>query len=162
MCGLLQPIAVILCPGWEKAQTVIDLLEESQTFQVLHPMVILLGLGKDEAKTVKIKNDCKNIIHRIRTVRFDRQEYYYIPLLLCFVCVSPGQVVVTTPFSLVRLLRLHCFLFLRLCHLALDEVDLLFSRAPDEVRDTDCSSTVVIRQKERTGDTHGKGAQTGK
>ncbi|XP_038872845.1 putative ATP-dependent RNA helicase TDRD12 [Salvelinus namaycush] len=95
------PIAVILCPGWEKAQTVIDLLEESQTIQVLHPMVILLGLGKDEAKTVKIQNNC--------------------------------QVVVTTPFSLVRLLRLHCFLFLRLCHLALDEVDLLFSRAPDEM-----------------------------
>uniref|UniRef100_A0A4W5N9Z9 RNA helicase n=1 Tax=Hucho hucho TaxID=62062 RepID=A0A4W5N9Z9_9TELE len=95
------PIAVILCPGWEKAQTVIDLLEESQTVQVLHPMVILLGLGKDEAKTVKIQNNC--------------------------------QVVVTTPFSLVRLLRLHCFLFLRLCHLALDEVDLLFSRAPDEM-----------------------------
>uniref|UniRef100_A0A674AVB2 RNA helicase n=1 Tax=Salmo trutta TaxID=8032 RepID=A0A674AVB2_SALTR len=95
------PIAVILCPGWEKAQTVIDLLEESQTVQVLHPMVILLGLGKDEAKTVKIQNNC--------------------------------QVVVTTPFSLVRLLRLHCFLFLRLCHLVLDEVDLLFSRAPDEM-----------------------------
>uniref|UniRef100_A0A8C7VEY2 RNA helicase n=1 Tax=Oncorhynchus mykiss TaxID=8022 RepID=A0A8C7VEY2_ONCMY len=104
------PIAVILCPGWEKAQTVIDLLEESQTFQVLHPMVILLGLGKDEAKTVKIKNDC--------------------------------QVVVTTPFSLVRLLRLHCFLFLRLCHLALDEVDLLFSRAPDEM-------TIILQHFQR-------------
>ncbi|CDQ65338.1 unnamed protein product [Oncorhynchus mykiss] len=104
------PIAVILCPGWEKAQTVIDLLEESQTFQVLHPMVILLGLGKDEAKTVKIKNDC--------------------------------QVVVTTPFSLVRLLRFHCFLFLRLCHLALDEVDLLFSRAPDEM-------TIILQHFQR-------------
>ncbi|XP_041693840.1 putative ATP-dependent RNA helicase TDRD12 isoform X2 [Coregonus clupeaformis] len=95
------PIAVILCPGWEKAQTVIDLLEESQTAQVLNPMVILVGLGKDEAKTVKIHNNC--------------------------------QVVVTTPFSLVRLLCLHCFQFLRLCHLVLDEVDLLFSRAPDEM-----------------------------
>uniref|UniRef100_A0A8C8IWU4 RNA helicase n=1 Tax=Oncorhynchus tshawytscha TaxID=74940 RepID=A0A8C8IWU4_ONCTS len=104
------PIAVILCPGWEKAQTVIDLLEESQTFQVLHPMVILLGLGKDEAKTVKIQNNC--------------------------------QVVVTTPFSLVRLLRLHCFLFLRLCHLALDEVDLLFSRAPDEM-------TIILQHFQR-------------
>ncbi|CAB1322821.1 unnamed protein product [Coregonus sp. 'balchen'] len=84
------PIAVILCPGWEKAQTVIDLLEESQTAQVLNPMVILVGLGKDEAKTVKIHNNC--------------------------------QVVVTTPFSLVRLLCLHCFQFLRLCHLVLDEM----------------------------------------
>ena len=40
---------------------------------------------------------------------------------------------VTTPFSLARLLPVHCFLFLRLCHLVLDEADQLFSRAPDQV-----------------------------
>lgn len=39
----------------------------------------------------------------------------------------------TTPFSLVRLLSCHCFLFLRLCHLVLDEADQLVSLAPDEV-----------------------------
>ncbi|KAJ8002842.1 hypothetical protein DPEC_G00163170 [Dallia pectoralis] len=95
------PIAVILCPGWEKAQTVFDLLEESQTTQDLHPMLILVGLGKDEAKNVKIQNNC--------------------------------LIIVSTPFTLVRLLGFHCFQFLRLCHLVLDEVDVLFSRAPDEM-----------------------------
>ncbi|XP_061078515.1 putative ATP-dependent RNA helicase TDRD12 [Conger conger] len=43
------------------------------------------------------------------------------------------QVLVTTPCSLARLLGFHCFLFLRLCHLVLDEVELLFSKAPEEM-----------------------------
>ncbi|XP_077425184.1 putative ATP-dependent RNA helicase TDRD12 isoform X2 [Vanacampus margaritifer] len=40
---------------------------------------------------------------------------------------------VTTPFSLVRLLSCHCFLFLRLSHLVLDEADQLFTLAPDQM-----------------------------
>lgn len=44
-----------------------------------------------------------------------------------------GLVLVTTPFSLLRLLSCHCFLFLRLGHLVLDEADRLFTAAPDEV-----------------------------
>ncbi|KAJ8248978.1 hypothetical protein GJAV_G00229830 [Gymnothorax javanicus] len=43
------------------------------------------------------------------------------------------QVLVTTPYSLCRLLGLHCFLLLRLCHLVLDEVDVLFSKAPEQM-----------------------------
>ncbi|KAJ8343367.1 hypothetical protein SKAU_G00306960, partial [Synaphobranchus kaupii] len=43
------------------------------------------------------------------------------------------QMLVTTPFSLARLLGFHCFLFLRLCYLVLDEVDVLFSKAPEEM-----------------------------
>ncbi|XP_029951623.1 putative ATP-dependent RNA helicase TDRD12 [Salarias fasciatus] len=41
--------------------------------------------------------------------------------------------VVTTPFSLVRLLSCHCFLFMRIAHLVLDEADRLFSVAPDQM-----------------------------
>ncbi|KAM4619200.1 putative ATP-dependent RNA helicase TDRD12 [Polymixia lowei] len=95
------PLAVVLCPGWEKAQTVSDLLYESQTTQTLHPMTVLLGVARDEAKTVKIPKNC---------------------LLL-----------VTTPCSLVRLLACHCFLFLHLCHLVLDDVDQLFSLFSDQM-----------------------------
>ncbi|XP_034540637.1 uncharacterized protein tdrd12 isoform X2 [Notolabrus celidotus] len=95
------PIAVLLCPGWEKVQAVYDLLEETKVAQTLHPAIVLLGVGKDEAKAVKIPKNC---------------------LLL-----------VTTPFSLVRLLSCHCFLFLRLYHLVLDEADLLFTLAPDQM-----------------------------
>ncbi|KAF7646318.1 hypothetical protein LDENG_00189920, partial [Lucifuga dentata] len=95
------PVAVLLCPGWEKVQEVYELLKESHVTQVLHPITVLLGVGKDEAKTVKIPKNC---------------------LLL-----------VTTPFSLVRLLACHCFLFLRLHHLVLDEADQLFTLAPEQM-----------------------------
>lgn len=47
--------------------------------------------------------------------------------------LKPGLLLVTTPFSLVRLLSCHCFLFLRMYHLVLDEADQLFTRAPDQV-----------------------------
>ncbi|KAI3370727.1 hypothetical protein L3Q82_007106 [Scortum barcoo] len=95
------PIAVLLCPGWEKVQAVYDLLEELKVSSTLHPVTMLLGVGKDEAKAARIPKNC---------------------LLL-----------VTTPFSLVRLLSCHCFLFLRLYHLVLDEADQLFTRAPDQM-----------------------------
>ncbi|XP_029288889.1 putative ATP-dependent RNA helicase TDRD12 isoform X3 [Cottoperca gobio] len=95
------PIAVLLCPGWVKVQAVYELLEEMKVTSVLHPVIALLGVGKDEATAVKIPKNC---------------------LLL-----------VTTPFSLVRLLSCHCFLFLRLYHLVLDEADLLFTLAPDQM-----------------------------
>ncbi|XP_062418773.1 putative ATP-dependent RNA helicase TDRD12 [Pungitius pungitius] len=95
------PIVVLLCRGWEKAQAVYDLLDEVKVAPVLHPVILLLGVGKDEAKAVKIPKNC---------------------LLL-----------VTTPFSLVRLLSSHCFLFLRLYHLVLDEADCLFAVAPDQM-----------------------------
>ncbi|XP_039989883.1 putative ATP-dependent RNA helicase TDRD12 isoform X2 [Xiphias gladius] len=95
------PIAVLLCPGWERVQAVYDLLEESKIAQNLHPLIVLLGVGKDEAKTLRIPKNC---------------------LLL-----------VTTPFTLVRLLSCHCFMFLRLYHLVLDGADQLFTLAPDQM-----------------------------
>ncbi|XP_029009073.1 putative ATP-dependent RNA helicase TDRD12 isoform X2 [Betta splendens] len=95
------PVAVLLCPGWEKAQLVCDLLEEYKVAQILNPIIVLLGVGKEEAKNVRISKSC---------------------LLL-----------VTTPYSLVRLLSCYCFLFLRLYHLVLDEADQLFSLAPDQM-----------------------------
>ncbi|KAK1789793.1 hypothetical protein P4O66_015670 [Electrophorus voltai] len=95
------PIAVILCPSWEKVQSVLELLEHSQATGNLRPAAVLLGLGKGEAKRSKIHTNC--------------------------------QLLVTTPFSLSRLLEEQCFQFLRLCHLVLDEAHELFSRAPDQM-----------------------------
>ncbi|XP_034390396.1 putative ATP-dependent RNA helicase TDRD12 [Cyclopterus lumpus] len=95
------PVAVLLCPGWEKVQAVYDLLEETSVAAVLHPVIVLIGVGKGEAEAVRIPKNC---------------------LLL-----------VTTPFSLVRLLACHCFLFLRIYHLVLDEADQLFTLAPDQM-----------------------------
>ncbi|XP_051545297.1 putative ATP-dependent RNA helicase TDRD12 [Myxocyprinus asiaticus] len=95
------PIAVILCPGWEKVQMVLELLEDSKATRNLHPTSVLLGLDQDEPKKAKIQRNC---------------------LLL-----------VTTPFTIMRLLDAQCFLFLRLCHLVLDEADVLYSQAPEQM-----------------------------
>uniref|UniRef100_A0A8D2ZMU0 RNA helicase n=1 Tax=Scophthalmus maximus TaxID=52904 RepID=A0A8D2ZMU0_SCOMX len=95
------PIAVLLCPGWEKVQVVYDLLDDSKIAHVLHPVVALPGVEKDAAKTVRIPKNCR--------------------------------LLVTTPFSFVRLLSCHCFMFLRLYHLVLDEADQLFTLAPDQM-----------------------------
>ncbi|XP_078236477.1 putative ATP-dependent RNA helicase TDRD12 [Pogona vitticeps] len=43
------------------------------------------------------------------------------------------EIIVTTPHSLLRLLEYQCLLFLRLCHLVLDEADVLFSEDSDQI-----------------------------
>ncbi|XP_039359427.1 putative ATP-dependent RNA helicase TDRD12 isoform X2 [Mauremys reevesii] len=96
------PIALIICPGWRKAQLVFELLEEyGRCSRPLHPMLVLLGVNKEEAKNVKLQRGC--------------------------------EVIVTTPYSLLRLLEHHSLLFLRLCHLVFDEVDNLFSEASKQI-----------------------------
>uniref|UniRef100_A0A8C9QXV4 RNA helicase n=1 Tax=Scleropages formosus TaxID=113540 RepID=A0A8C9QXV4_SCLFO len=60
------------------------------------------------------------------------------------------QLLVTTPFSLVRLLVFHTFLFLRLCHLVLDEVDVLYTRAPEEMSTILQHFEKVAASEERT------------
>ncbi|XP_076155268.1 putative ATP-dependent RNA helicase TDRD12 [Alosa pseudoharengus] len=95
------PIAVILCPRWEKVQAVFDLLETCHAVQDLNPALVLLGRDRDEAKAFRIHKNCK--------------------------------LLVTTPFTLARLLEANCGLFLRLCHLVMDEVDMLYTRAPGEM-----------------------------
>lgn len=50
---------VLLCPGWEKVQAVCDLLEDLKVTSTLHPVIVLLGVGKDEAKAVSIPKNCE-------------------------------------------------------------------------------------------------------
>lgn len=47
--------------------------------------------------------------------------------------LNVGDVIVTTPHSLLRLLTYRSLLFLRLCHLVLDEVHMLFFEANEQV-----------------------------
>ncbi|XP_034163027.2 putative ATP-dependent RNA helicase TDRD12 isoform X1 [Pangasianodon hypophthalmus] len=112
------PIAVIVCPGWEKVESVLQLLEESQAAVNLHPAAVLVGIGKNEARQTKIQNNC--------------------------------QLVVTTPFSLARLLEVQFFLFHRLCHLILDEAHELFSRAPEQMTAILQHYQKVVSRAERT------------
>jgi len=95
------PLAVIVCPGWKKAQFTFELLEDYSTFsRPLHPILLTIGLHKDEAKNMKLPRGC--------------------------------DIIVTTPHSLLRLLKYQSLLFLRLCHLILDEVEVLFFEATEE------------------------------
>ncbi|XP_048829648.1 putative ATP-dependent RNA helicase TDRD12 isoform X2 [Brienomyrus brachyistius] len=59
---------------------------------------------------------------------------------------SNCQLLVTTPSSLLQLLQSCCFLFLRLCHLVLDDVDLLYTRVPQET----CAVLQHFRKEERS------------
>ncbi|XP_072488162.1 putative ATP-dependent RNA helicase TDRD12 isoform X1 [Notamacropus eugenii] len=96
------PLAVIVCPGWKKAQHIFELLEEyGRCSRPLHPMLLIIGLNKDEAQNTKFQRGC--------------------------------EVIITTPHSLLRLLKYHSLLFLRLCHLIFDEVEVLFFEAREQM-----------------------------
>ncbi|GAB5582218.1 putative ATP-dependent RNA helicase TDRD12 isoform X5 [Prionailurus iriomotensis] len=96
------PLAVIVCPGWKKAQLTFELLGDyGMSPRPLHPVLLTIGLHKDEAKNMKLPRAC--------------------------------DIIVTTPHSLLRLLQYQSLLFLRLCHLILDEVEVLFFEANKEM-----------------------------
>ncbi|NXG74275.1 RH20 helicase, partial [Baryphthengus martii] len=58
------------------------------------------------------------------------------------------EVIVTTPYSLLRLFEHHNLLFCRLCHLVLDETELLFSDATEQMFTIlDCYKKAVITEK---------------
>ncbi|XP_006867448.1 PREDICTED: putative ATP-dependent RNA helicase TDRD12 [Chrysochloris asiatica] len=96
------PLAVIVCPGWKKAQFIFELLGDyNMSSRPLHPVLLTIGLHKDEAKNVKLPRG--------------------------------SDVIVTTPHSLLRLHQYQSLLFLRLCHLILDEVEILFSEANEQM-----------------------------
>ncbi|XP_070616404.1 putative ATP-dependent RNA helicase TDRD12 isoform X2 [Erythrolamprus reginae] len=96
------PVALIICPSQKKAELVFELLKTySHCSRLLHPMLLFLGMNKEEIKSVRIPRGC--------------------------------EIIVTTPPSFLRLLEHHSLLFLRLCHLVLDEVDVLFSDAKEQI-----------------------------
>ncbi|KAK9392752.1 putative ATP-dependent RNA helicase TDRD12, partial [Crotalus adamanteus] len=96
------PVALIICPGQKKAELVFELLKKyTHCSRPLHPMLLFLGMNKEEIKNVRISRGC--------------------------------EIVVTTPLSFLRLLEHHSLVFLRLCHLVFDEVDVLFSEAKDQI-----------------------------
>ncbi|NXR27461.1 DDX17 helicase, partial [Cinclus mexicanus] len=95
------PLALMLCPGWKKAQLVFDLLKTYRKgCRHLHPMLIILGQNKEAASQVEIQG---------------------------------REVVVTTPYNLLRLLEHNTGFLCRLCHLVLDEIEVLFSETTEQV-----------------------------
>uniref|UniRef100_F7GF59 Putative ATP-dependent RNA helicase TDRD12 n=1 Tax=Monodelphis domestica TaxID=13616 RepID=F7GF59_MONDO len=113
------PLAVIVCPGWKKAQHIFELLEEyGRCSRPLHPMLLIIGLNKEEAQNMKFQRGC--------------------------------EVIITTPHSLLRLLKYHSLLFLRLCHLIFDEVEVLFSEAGEQMLTIldYFKKTIIIEERE--------------
>ncbi|XP_053126847.1 putative ATP-dependent RNA helicase TDRD12 isoform X2 [Hemicordylus capensis] len=96
------PLASVICSGQKKAEQVFELLEiYSRCSRPLHPILLLLGMNKEDIKNVRLPRGC--------------------------------EVIVTTPHSLLRLLECHSLLFLRICHLVFDEVEVLFSNASEQM-----------------------------
>ncbi|XP_078257662.1 putative ATP-dependent RNA helicase TDRD12 [Rhinoraja longicauda] len=96
------PLAIIVCPGQQKAHFVSQILSDLTRFsQRFNQSLVLVGQDPEESKKIKLVKGC--------------------------------DVVVTTPHSLVRVLKTQCLFFIRLGHLVLDTVDVLFDKAMDEV-----------------------------
>ncbi|XP_051884662.1 putative ATP-dependent RNA helicase TDRD12 [Pristis pectinata] len=96
------PLAIIVCPGQQKAHFVCQVLIDLTKFsRLLNLSLVLVGQDPEESKKIKLVKGC--------------------------------NVVVTTPHSLVRVLKKHCLFFMRLSHLILDGVDVLFDEAMDEM-----------------------------
>ncbi|XP_042293399.1 putative ATP-dependent RNA helicase TDRD12 isoform X2 [Sceloporus undulatus] len=57
------PIALIICPGQRKAELVFELLQKySHCSRPLHPILLLLGMNKEEIKSMKIPRVCEVIV----------------------------------------------------------------------------------------------------
>uniref|UniRef100_A0A3B5KA52 RNA helicase n=1 Tax=Takifugu rubripes TaxID=31033 RepID=A0A3B5KA52_TAKRU len=95
------------------------------------PIAVVLCSGWEKAQVVydlleEIKvNQTLHSIIILLGLKEDEAKAFKIP--------KNCLLLVTTPFTLVRLLSCHCFLFLRLSHLVLDEADRLFTLAPEQM-----------------------------
>ncbi|NXK33448.1 DDX17 helicase, partial [Piprites chloris] len=97
----MSGVALIVCPGWRKAQLVFDLLKTYRKgCRDLHPVLINLEQNKEAASHVETRG-----------------------------C----EVIVATPDSLLRLLKHESWLLCRLCHLVLDEIEVLLSNTTEQV-----------------------------
>uniref|UniRef100_A0A8D0DUR6 RNA helicase n=1 Tax=Salvator merianae TaxID=96440 RepID=A0A8D0DUR6_SALMN len=57
------PLAVIVCRGWKKAELVFEILESHSHYsRPLHPVLLLLGMNKNEIKSLAIPRGCEIFI----------------------------------------------------------------------------------------------------
>ncbi|KAH0619593.1 hypothetical protein JD844_000325 [Phrynosoma platyrhinos] len=132
---VFSPIALIICPGQRKAELVFELLEKySYCSRPLHPILLSLGMNKEEIKSMRVPRGCKyNMTFFVPMLFYDMVTMSIYHHQMEIHTASKCEVIVTTPHSLLRLLEHHSLLFLRLCHLVFDEADVLFSEASHQV-----------------------------
>ncbi|XP_040264894.1 putative ATP-dependent RNA helicase TDRD12 [Bufo bufo] len=57
------PLAVIICPGWNKAHLVYDLLLDlSKYTRLLSPMLLLVGLKKEDLENINFRRQCDVLV----------------------------------------------------------------------------------------------------
>ncbi|XP_030648181.1 LOW QUALITY PROTEIN: putative ATP-dependent RNA helicase TDRD12 [Chanos chanos] len=100
------PLSVILCPGWEKVQMVMELLEESQAAQCLHPAAALIGLGKDEATNFKIQKNCQLLVTTPSSMARLLAAHCFLFLRLCHLVLHEADVLCSrTPAQMETILQ---------------------------------------------------------
>nr|XP_028596166.1 putative ATP-dependent RNA helicase TDRD12 isoform X1 [Podarcis muralis]XP_028596167.1 putative ATP-dependent RNA helicase TDRD12 isoform X1 [Podarcis muralis]XP_028596168.1 putative ATP-dependent RNA helicase TDRD12 isoform X1 [Podarcis muralis] len=96
------------------------------------PVALILCPGQKKAELVfeflETYSRCSRPIHPILLLLGTNKEE------IQSIRIPRGcEVLITTPYTLLRLLEYHSLLFLRLCHLVLDEIDVLFAEANIEI-----------------------------
>ncbi|XP_021264068.1 putative ATP-dependent RNA helicase TDRD12 isoform X2 [Numida meleagris] len=95
------------------------------------PLVLILCPGWRKAQIVfellKKYSRCSRLLHPVLILLGKKKEEAEA------VKIQGCEIIVTTPYSLLRLYEYHLLLFCRLCHLILDEIEVLFSEAAEEV-----------------------------
>ncbi|XP_031471218.1 putative ATP-dependent RNA helicase TDRD12 isoform X4 [Phasianus colchicus] len=95
------------------------------------PLVLILCPGWRKAQLVfellKKYSRCSRLIRPTLIILGKKKEEAET------VKIQGCEIIVTTPYSLLRLYEHHLFLFSGLCHLILDEIEVLFSEAAEQV-----------------------------
>uniref|UniRef100_A0A8C3LXN5 Putative ATP-dependent RNA helicase TDRD12 n=1 Tax=Chrysolophus pictus TaxID=9089 RepID=A0A8C3LXN5_CHRPC len=95
------------------------------------PLVLILCPGWRKAQLVfellKKYSRCSRLIRPMLIILGKKKEEAET------VKIQGCEIIVTTPYSLLRLYEYHFFLFSGLCHLILDEIEVLFSEAAEQV-----------------------------
>ncbi|XP_065590318.1 putative ATP-dependent RNA helicase TDRD12 [Cyrtonyx montezumae] len=94
------------------------------------PLVLILCPGWKKAQLVfdllKKYGRFSRPLHPMLVILGNKKEAETMKIQGC-------EIIVTTPYSLLRLCEYHLLFFTRLCHFILDEIEVLFSEAPEQV-----------------------------
>ncbi|XP_069594530.1 putative ATP-dependent RNA helicase TDRD12 [Ranitomeya imitator] len=90
------PHAVIVCPGWNKARSVYNLLMEfSKCIRPLSPMLLLVGLKKDDIESINFRKPCEVIVTTPHCLLRCMEHHGLLLLRLCHLVFDEVDVLFT-------------------------------------------------------------------
>ncbi|XP_077144788.1 putative ATP-dependent RNA helicase TDRD12 isoform X2 [Ranitomeya variabilis] len=90
------PHAVIVCPGWDKARSVYNLLMEfSKCIRPLSPMLLLVGLKKDDIENINFRKPCEVIVTTPHCLLRCLEQHGLLLLRLCHLVFDEVDVLFT-------------------------------------------------------------------